>query len=666
MKNILLTTCLLIFAAGIKAQSFDHENWKLSKKTKMDSVNAADVADFPYHFLKYEESDQIFINKKENSYNKFHAVHAKVHINSEKGVDKFKSLHQSGSKEFFQYRIIKANGEVLDKNDEDEDEEGEASDLDLGNINFTNLAFLSFLGADASISGLDTNCQLEYIYVTKKKYLRNEGDFYGANFIQFKVPIYNFEYNLISSDNLVFKMSGFNGCPEADEDESDDKNYLTITKDKIDAFYRSAITASGANKMGYMFTLYKNEFESKTKVKYKYSSYARSIFEIYMKPDPANDKLIKKYLKDKTELTNKSGLERIQLFELLAKEELGFSYLKTPLAKVVKERKANTSGKLQLFCATLNYWGEKFELVSVTSRRYVPFDETYDNYAFLDEVLIYLPKYDAYMSPTNSYNYLELIPSIYRERKAIYTKKIGVNDFVSGTHYIETIPHLDHKVNYFERNIEIDLSGEKAKASINAKTGGMQGLVYWNTLKDINYESEEDFFTGLSRVKYSDAHLLNSSIGDVDKMKTPLNHPVSFDYSFQSKQLSARSGNKVDINIGGFINEAKGLQEKPKGNYPPDIYTGYYKTKTITLNIPAGYEVANMADLDINRSYGSGDEKEAMVFRLSAQQEGGKLIIMITEKMAHGHFEKADMDHFLDVFNSGWNLRDLSVQLVKK
>ncbi len=665
MRNIIFAACLAVFTTGISAQSFDHESWKLSKKTQMDSVDPSDVKDFPYHYLKYEESDQIFINKKENSYNKFHAVHAKIHINSQKAVDEFKSLYQSGSKEFFQYRIVKANGDVLDKNDEEEDED-ETATFDYSNFNINSLALLSFLGGDASISGLDTNCQLEYIYVTKKKYLRNDGDFYGVNFIQSKVPIYNYEYNLITSDNLVFKISGFNGCPEAIEDESDDKNYLTIGMDKVNPFYKSPITATGANKTGFLFTLYKNEFESKTKIRYKYSNYSRSIFEIYMKPDPDKDKLIKSYLKDKTELANKSGLERIQLFELLAKEELEYSYLQTPLSKVVKERRANTTGKLHLFCATLNYWGEKFEIVSVTSRRYIPFDETYDNYAFLDEVLIYLPNYNAYMSPTNSYNFLELIPSVYRERKAVFTKKMGVNDFVSGTHYIETIPPLDPKINFFDRAIDINLSGDKAKASIVSKTGGMQGLVYWNTLKDINYESEEDFFTGLSKVKYADAILVNSSIDAAEKNKTPLNNPVEFSYSFVSDQLITKSGNTMQVNVGGFINEAKGLQESPKAEYPPDIYSGYYKTRIISIQIPTGYKLANMADLNSNKTYGSGDNKEAMVYKMASKVEGNKLIIQVTEKMAMGHFEAKDMDNFLAVYNSGWNLRDLAVEFVKK
>lgn len=664
MRNIILTACLALLTVAASAQSFDHESWKLSKKKKMDSVNPSDVENFPYHYLKYDESDQIFINRKENSYNKFHAVHAKIHINSQKGIDQFKSLYQSGSKEFFQYRIVKANGDVLDKNDEEDEEE--SASFDYSNFNLNSLAFLSFLGGNASISGLDTNCQLEYIYVTKKKYLRNDGDFYGVNFIQAKVPIYNYEYNLISSDNLIFKMSGFNGCPEADEDESDDKNYLTLEIEKVDAFYKSAITATGANKMGFLFTLYKNEFESKTKIKYKYSNYARSIFEIYMKPDPDKDKLVKSYLKDKTELADKTGLERIQLFELLAKEELKYSYSQTPLSKVVKERRANATGKLQLFCATLNYWDEKYEIVSVTSRRYIPFDETYDNYAFLDEVLIYLPKYNAYMSPTNSYNYLELIPSVYRERKAIFTKKIGVNDFESGTHYIETIPPLDPKVNFFDRTIAIDLSGEKAKASIAAKTGGMQGLIYWNTLKDINYESEEDFFTGLSKVKYKDAFLVSSSIDAADENKTPISQPVEFSYSFTSDQLSTNSGNAINVHIGGFINEAKGLQESPRGQYPPDIFSGYYKTRTITIQMPKGYVLANLADLTVNKTYASGEDKEAMVFKMSASVEGSKLVIKVTEKMAHGRFKAEDMSNFLDVYNSGWNLRDLTVKLVKK
>ena len=121
-----------------------------------------------------------------------------------------------------------------------------------------------------------------------------------------------------------------------------------------------------------------------------------------------------------------------------------------------------------------------------------------------------------------------------------------------------------------------------------------------------------------------------------------------------------------DVNIGGFINDAIALQEKPKGGYAPDIFSGYIKTKTITINLPEGYSLANAKDLDINKSYASGGDESAMMFTLAHKLEGNKLVLTVTEKMGRGMFTPADMDNFLDVYNAAWNLKDLKVSLVKK
>lgn len=665
MKKTISIGALFLGALVINAQSYDHESWKLSKNTTMDSVNLSDVKDYPYHYSMYKEIEQIFINKETNKPNKFHAVHAKVHINSAKGVDKFKSLYQSGSKEFFQYRIVKANGEVLDKNDEKEDNTTETYRIDIANFDFSNLDFSKFLGGDASISGLDTNCQLEYIYVTKKTYI-NDGDLYGVDFIQDEVPIYKYEYQLITSDNLHFKLDGFNGCPASDQDESDDKNYELITIDKVEAFHKSAIIATGANKVGFLYVLHKNDFHSKTERIFKYSNYSKFYFETYMKEDKANEKLVKKYLNKKEELTGKKGLERLQFLEATIKDEIKYSYSNADLSSVVKNRTANSKGKLKLYCSILNYWGEKYEFVFSTSRRYIPFLTENDNYVYLDNLLVYFPEYDVYLDPSSRYNYIDLIPSAYRETRAIFTKKIGVNDFSSGTHYIDSVKPLAYQINFFTNDIQIDLQKENAVAKIKSNTGGMTGLSYWNTLKDINYESREDFFTGLSKIKYPDAILANGDFLEIDKYKSPLNTPVTFDYQFSANSLISKQKDKIEVNIGGFINDAKGLQEKPKGNYAPDIYSGYLKTKTITINLPAGYTVANTKDLEVKKSFASGGDANAMEFNMSHKIEGNKLVLTITEKMGRGMFTPADMDNFLEVYNTAWNLKDLKVDLVKK
>ena len=388
-----------------------------------------------------------------------------------------------------------------------------------------------------------------------------------------------------------------------------------------------------------------------------------------MSTSPEDLKLIKKYVVKHEDLQNKSGIEQIKALEYALKKDFGYSYgynLK-PMRDIFKEMKANSSEMTKLFCAALNYWGESFELVYGFDRTQMVFDDTYDNYAYLDDLLIYLPKHDAYISPSERRRYMNLIASSLRENKAVFIKKIGVNSFESGKDYIDSIPAVDYTKNYLNEAVNVNLE-RLGETNINITTtiGGMEGLAYWNTLNAIDYESEEDFFVGLSKYKVKDAIIVDSKLEEVDKKKSTLDEPIKYNYTFKSSGIAQYANNTIVVNIGGLINEAKAQQEKPKGNYSPEIYSGYKNTKEITITIPKGYKLGNGASLDVVKKYASGAEKDAIVFEIKHRIEGNKLIISVTEIFTHGNFYPSDMDNFLQVYNAGWNLKDLSVKFVKQ
>jgi len=663
MKKYILIGWIFALATYANGQSIDHETWKLSTKTTMDTVKKIDLDSHAYHYLFYKQNHQIYFDKKGGGTQKFIATHARIRINSAKGVRENSSIRQSGTDVLFQYRIIKADGEVIDK------VKNEKENVDLESIFSNSNALYYFSGfLSNSFEGLDSNCELEYIYVTKINSLRSSDEF-GVDYIQKSVPIYNYTYNLITPDILVYKIIGLNGCPAATDDESDDKNYLTLDVPYVDAFYRSPITATGANKIAFNYKFFKNKQYSQTQELLKYSTVAKNVYERYMNTNKEDLKLIKKYLDKHEDLQNKTDLDRIKALEYALKKDFGYAYgfSLSPMKEVFAEKKANVAEMSKLFAMALNYWGEGYELVYCFDRTQLPYDDTYDNYAYLDDMLIYLPKRSVYISPGERRRYMDLISSSFRENKAVFIKKIGVKSFESGKDYIDSIPALDYNKNYLNEVVNITLESQtKTAISIATTIGGMEGLPYWNTLINMDYESEEDFFTGLSKYKVSDAILNDSKLEPIDKKKSTLDEPVKYTYAFNSQNLAQYSNNTIAVNIGGLINEAKAVQEKPKGNYSPEIYSGYKNTKQITITIPKGYKLSNAASLDLDKKYASAGEKDAMVYEVKHQIEGDKLTLTITEIFNRGNFYPADMDNFLQVYNAGWNLKDLTVKFVKE
>lgn len=663
MKKYILISFLFASITFVKAQSIDHETWKLSTKTTMDTVKQLDLDSHAYHYLFYKQNHQIYIDKEAGSTKKYIATHARIRINTEKGVRENSSIRQTGTDVLFQYRIIKADGEIIDKVKTEKENMDLQAILSNSNLMYYLADFLS-----NSVEGLDSNCELEYIYVTKINSLRN-ADEYGIENIQKSVPIYNYTYNIITPDIFEYKIVGLNGCPNGEADESDDKNYLTVEMPYVDAFYRSPIIATGANKVSFNYKIFKNKRNSQTQELLKYSTVAKNAYERYMSTSKEDLKLITKYLEKHEAFKNKTGIERIKALEYSLKEdfEYAYGYSLKPMKEVFSDKKANVAEMTKLFSMALNYWGEEFELVYCFDRTQLPFDNTYDNYAYLDDLLVFLPKHDAYISPGERRRYMDLIASSLRENKAVFIKKIGVNTFESAKDYIDSIPALDYNKNYLSETVTINLNSKtNTNISIATSIGGMEGLSYWNTLSNMDYESEEDFYTGLSKYKVSDAILSDSKLGTIDKKKSTLDEPVNFSYSFNSKELAQYTSNTIIVNVGGLINEAKANQEKPKGNYSPEIYSGYKNTKQITIAIPKGYKLSNADSLELIKRYASAEEKDAIVYELKHQIVGDNLILTVTEIFNRGNFYPADMDNFLQVYNAGWSLKDLTVKFIKE
>ena len=670
MKNNLIKSLsfitIFVLSLGVFGQTLDHESWKLSKKEEMRSVKASDVQNYPYHYLKLKVNEQIKWNNSTNRINKYIATHAIVHINSQEGIDEFKSMYQSGSQEFFQYKVYKANGEVLDKSDDKEDGDGES----VYNFTFSSIADLSnfdfsrFMIGNNKISGLDTNCQVEFILVTKKSYWGEEGDKYGVEFIQKDVPIYNYEFNLISPDYLEFRTDGFNGCPDPQTDESDDKNYISYYIDSIKPLHRSAITSYSGNRMGFLFVWYKNTSSSKTQIIYEYSNSARFFYENYMMADAAREKTVSKYLKTKPEFNQKQGLARLELLDQSIKEDFRSSYRAIALSEGIKEKRLSARSRLQLYTTILNSWNEKYELVFPNSRRYTPFSDKYDNPIFTDNIIIYVPKYDAYIYPSSDYNPVNLIPSSYTQNKAIFIKKKGVQGFSSGAYYIDSILPMDYTLNSNYSSYKLDVLTNTVQAEHSMK--GWEGLPFWSRLKNINHQSIEDLVTGMAKLKYSDAVISQFKLTEVDKLKSPLNNPVEMSYSFSSKSLSEKNSNGYTINIGNLINDATGLQIKPKDQLSPDIYSGYERIQEIEIKIPEGYKVSDLSKIKVSKSHNSGSIEDAMKFSVEPEVKGNILKIKVTEIFKLGKYLPSDLDHFLDIYNSSWNLKDLNINLTKK
>jgi len=350
------------------------------------------------------------------------------------------------------------------------------------------------------------------------------------------------------------------------------------------------------------------------------------------------------------------------------KKEFKRSYFSgNDLEIALKNKRGSSNVIAKIYAAFFTHFDIKYELCFMTSRFYVPFDQTYENLTYIGEMLFYFPVHEGFIMPNNVNKPMNLFNPSFRERNAVFFTEFGVNDFKAAKAYIDSIPGLPANKNFVTQNVDINLEDTKnAIIKIEEKIGGYNAISYHDFLKDIDYEGREDLFTGLCKYRLDDAVFIEGDLDSIKLDKSVLENPVGVRYSFSSKSVVAENGNKIALNVGSFINDSKKIQEKPKNIGNPDVDYGHVKLKTISIGIPAGYKVSNLNNLNLNKTFTADGLKNAMIFEMSAKLLGNRLELTIKESFFKANFNKKEIDNFLEVYNAAYLLKDLQVIFEKQ
>ena len=88
--------------------------------------------------------------------------------------------------------------------------------------------------------------------------------------------------------------------------------------------------------------------------------------------------------------------------------------------------------------------------------------------------------------------------------------------------------------------------------------------------------------------------------------------------------------------------------------------------RTIRFEVPAGYTVRNLKDLNVDVKAGPDPAKPLFDFRSSYTQQGQTVVVTITENYRQLRWPKADFEAFRAVVNAAANFNKVVLVLDKK
>lgn len=516
-----------------------------------------------------------------------------------------------------------------------------------------------------AVNGLEKGAVIERYFI-----LQELPELDGKTYrMQDNFPIAKSSFELVYPAHLDFLVKSYNGLPEAqfDGERYPDKKVKTITdadvpglKDdekysnwavnvKLVRFKLTANAASGARNM------------------YNFNEFAGRVYERY---HPELDKKQLKAVADfaKTIAKSNDALEQIWNIENKIKKTIAYNrYFETkgePDA-VIKAKQANQADLLSLYLAVFQHFGIEHNIVFTSSRYRVPFDNDFQSFENLDEIMIYFPATKSFVAPTELEYRTPLFPDDWGNNNGLFIKEklyAGVKMGIAETAFI---PLPDQNVTHDVMDITVDFTKDTENPLITSHmTFGGYSALNFQPIKD--FVPEEEYKKILKQVSenYTQQPDYKALTTENDGMDNVGRKPFVMNLTFEGKNLVQKAGDNYLFKIGQIIGSQMELYQENKRTLPVEIDHPHSYLRKIKVLLPAGYKVKNPEKLTMDfKTDVNGKTEAAFVSKYTASATA--LEVENVEYYNVVHYPLSIFDAYKAVINAAADFNKVVIVLSK-
>lgn len=647
MKKVLIAL-FVVAQFGVFGQDYIHEDYTWEASPSFSSVDSIELIE-SYVVLKDFHSLEYVDNPLGLSI-LYEVIHKVVKVNDDRGIQSFNKVYIPANhvdiKEV-KARSISPTGAIQ-----------EISDEDIKEVEIEAYGKFKIF----AIQGLQPGSIVEYYY--KAKGISNS--YWGREIIQEQGKVKEATFQLICPEHLEFNLKGYNGIPEIIDSTDEERHYYGVTVLDIKPAYEEKYAAYRANLMRIEYTVSKNKNKTNEAI-YGWESAAPRFYSIYIAPDKKEDKAVKKALK-KTgpDVKNLSELEKIKAIEVFYKSPSVVSVDpnqsgKYGLASIaLEEGIANQRGITLLYTRIFNLLDIEYQLVFTTDKMSTRFDPDFESWAMLQEPLLYFPKHDKFMEPANAISRLGMITPNYADNYGLFIyDREGIPK--AKTKYIEPTT-VDNNFDKMELDLKFNDNFKDTKIDVKRT---MSGHSSYNLKPQLPFATEEQLEQILNQfVKFmgEDGEVLNREEKGTDPAINAIDQPLEISGTVEINSLVERAGKNYLFKIGEVIGEQVEMyQEKKRVNQAEIEYPHQY-IRDITFNVPDGYQVKGLEELNIDISYGKSDDgSKTMGFVSNYKESGNQVTVHIDEYYRTTTYPLEQFEEFREVINAAADFNKIVV-----
>jgi len=651
MRNSTLT-CILLFSIWVSfAQNepfFKSYSWDPQPEYSVDSNTENDII-----ALKDKTVSEFYFT--DDSLIEYLLEHRVYWLNSDDKIEDYNKIYLPYSSSSFleinRARVITKEGEVIEL---DESKILTAQDEE------TKSQYKYF-----AFEGIEKGSFIEYYYVVKRN-PRYKGK---RLTLQTSYPKKNIEFDLIAPKNLFFKFKSYNDLPEVKLDTTvTEKLHWKLRLDNLDELENEELSAYNASKKHIVYKLDRN-LANGTKDISSYTNTSQNLYAYYYPEyDKKTEKQIRSFLETAIAGSDEDEVSKIRKLEYYIKSNVyvtdGSSDELQDLNQIINKKVANETGIIKLYIAFFRALKIKHEMVLTTDRRSIKFDKEFEANNFLNDFLIYFTKSKLYLSPTDSESRLGFSPSYLTDTYGLFIKEVKVGEFTSGIGKIKYIEPVSADKTVDEMIIDVNFNKDdlsivnvKLKRAIN----GYYGMNIHPFMNLVKADDKKELIEGFAKNLDEDADIISADVVNEDPELFGIK-PLEFNLDFNSEAFIEKAGPKYLFKIGELIGQQIQLYQEKERVLP--LENGFKRSyfRTINVNIPEGYVITNLEDLNIKNTF-SKEGKEVLIFNSYYTVDEQKVKVTADE---HYRVNIIDTDFYEDyrtVINSAADFNKITLIL---
>ncbi len=657
MRPFLLAV-LLLFALAAPAQTLPpdlvHAGYNWDEKRHQRLPISAEEAEYPAIILRDFTSLEYYYDKTRKDLRLFATEHRIVRVNSSDGIERFNKIVvpvlESGVPLDIKARTISPRGEVR---------EVKAADMKELKDQEGGRGFRVF-----AVDGVEKGSEVEYYYTRERPF-----NHFGSEILQSETAARDVTFELISPATLTFEARVYHGPAVVVDTTIVAHRALRLTLKTVPALREEAFANVQAQRMRVEYKLAYMANNGQVR-QFTWADASQYVYRTLTALSKDDVKAVAKVLAVAKLPTAGPLPERIAAAENYVKLNFNLEETANPgLTQMVATHNAPEAGFTHLLAAIYRTLGIEFELVVTSGRDGSPFDGSFDTWNYLDHFALYFPATGQFLAPGRPEFRYGMLPAEWTAGSGLFIKGVALGNTVSAVGKVKDIPALTAEQSPHDIDVTVAFAPDLSTSTLQLRQtlGGYPALQiqpFWALIPEAK---RTELMQQLQKSIVPDAsNFQKLAVRNVERGLSPLTKPFIIESQLESAALLDKAGPRYLFKIGTLLGPQTELYQKEERQFDVENDNNRRYLRTIRFDVPAGYTVRNLQDLNVDVKAGPDAAKPDFDFHSSYTQQGQTVTVTVAENYRQVRWPKADFEAFRAVVNASANWNKVVLVLDKK